>query len=130
MYPSSGQTRLALSMADLSPFRARSRTRLHTVEILSDRFFPAALTIVGGDMLCVVNHDHLPHTFTADDGSYDSARLMTGEISQLVLMGTGTHHFHCTLGHQRICVLVEADRDVSRPGLGPSQRGLGHAPPR
>lgn len=95
----------------------------HVVEIAQGAFAPSTLTIEAGDTLRVVNLDGVPHTFTANDRSYDSGRLMHGEATQVVLSDLGVHGFRCTLGGQRVSVHVEV-------GRGAVRRGGADAPPQ
>lgn len=115
MYPSSGHARAALAMAALRFRPARIPPETHVVEVLERAFFPAKLTIVAGDILRIVNRDGVPHTFTAEDGSYDSGRLRAGEIRLLPLTKVGGHRFHCALANHRVHVLVEADQSRRVP---------------
>ena len=107
-------SRVAALILGLLPLSAGAET--HRIEITSGAFVPAVLTIAAGDTLRVMNRDGVPHTFTAEDGTYDSGRLMDGDITQLVLATMGTHVFRCALGGQQVHVLVE-------PNLGAVRRG-------
>jgi plastocyanin len=107
---------VALAMTFLPLLSTAVRAETHLIEVTGGVFVPAVLTVDAGDTLRVVNRDGVPHTFTADDGSYDSGRLMDGDATQLVLASTGTHDFRCTLGGQRVRVMVEASRGAVRHG--------------
>lgn len=92
------------------------RAEVQLVEFTGGAFVPAVLTVAAGDTLRVVNRDGVPHTLTADDGSYDSGRLMDGDATQIVLADVGTQGFRCTLGGQRVTVHVEEGRGAVRRG--------------
>ena len=96
----------ALVLLSLPLLPAGLRAEVHLVEIAGGAFVPIALTVAAGDTLRVVNRDGVPHTLTADDGSYDSGRLMDGDATQIVLTAVGTHGFRCTLGGQRVELLL------------------------
>lgn len=115
MYPCSGPAHAVLAMVAFPLLPARARPEIHGVEVLERAFFPTKLTIVAGDTLRIVNRDGVPHTFTAEDGSYDSGRLLVGEVRLLPLTKVGGHRFHCALGNHRVHVLVEAGQSRRVP---------------
>jgi plastocyanin len=98
----------------------------HLIEIANGAFAPSVLTVAAGDTLRVVNLDDVPHTFTANDRSYDSGRLMSGDSTQLVLGETGIHDFRCSLGGQRVQVHVEVGRGAVRRGTATAPAGYAH----
>lgn len=53
--------------------------REHIVEIRNFQFTPRMLNVVPGDTIVWINYDIVPHTATADDGSWDSGELKNGE---------------------------------------------------
>lgn len=128
MRPLPSHPLVALAMTVFFTLPAAARAEVRLVEIAGNAFKPAVLTVEAGDTLRVVNRDGVPHTFTANDGSYDSGRLMDGDATQIVLASTGTHDFRCSLGGQRVRVLVEVGRGAVRrdtagvPPPGATQR--------
>jgi plastocyanin len=63
---------------------------------LSWAFSPPALTVKVGDTISWTNTGALVHTVTADDGSFDSGLLNTGESWSHTFSTPGTYAYHCT----------------------------------
>lgn len=59
--------------------------------------FGAPLEITAGTTVTVVNRDSVPHTWTADDGSFDSGRLSPGESFTITLTQPGEFTFYCQI---------------------------------
>ncbi len=110
-FPARALVALATVILPLLPAAAHAET--HVVEVADGAFVPPVLTIEAGDTLRVINLDGLPHTFTADNGSYDSGPLMDGDATQLVLAATGAYGFTSSLGGQSVRVIVEAHRGAA-----------------
>lgn len=55
----------------------------HTVEIRGLTFLPANVVLSAGDTVSWINHDLVPHTVTAADGSWDSGEIAPGETFTL-----------------------------------------------
>jgi plastocyanin len=64
-------------------------------------YSPAALTVKAGDTVTFKNNDGPTHTFTADDGSFDSGRLAPGKSFTFAVPSSaksGTKiAFHCQI---------------------------------
>jgi plastocyanin len=116
-FPARALVALALTVPFLLGAPA-ARATTHLIEIADGAFVPSVLTVEAGDLLRVVNRDGVPHTFTADDRSYDSGRLMHGDSTQIVLSATGIHGFRCSLGGQQVRVHVEVGRGAVRRATG------------
>ena len=54
-------------------------------------------TVSVGDPLLVVNEDGVPHTWTADDGSFDSGTLGSGETFEHAFEEAGEYSFFCEI---------------------------------
>lgn len=52
---------------------------LHEVEIRGFKFTPAVLEVRPGDKIRWTNMDIIPHTATAEDGSWDTGELKNGQ---------------------------------------------------
>ncbi len=63
---------------------------------LSWGFSPSTLTVKVGDTIAWTNTGSLVHTITADDGSFDSGLLNTGESWSHTFGTPGTYAYHCT----------------------------------
>ena len=59
--------------------------------------FGAPLTVGVGDPLLVVNEDGVPHTWTADDGAFDSGTLGSGESFEYAFEEAGEYSFFCEI---------------------------------
>jgi plastocyanin len=57
--------------------------------------FGGVTSVPAGTVLTVVNNDSAPHTFTADDGSFDSGAIQPGASFEITLSTAGTVAFHC-----------------------------------
>jgi plastocyanin len=113
----SRSVRAIRALAMMSLFLASTiHAETRVIEFKGGTFMPSELTIEAGDTLRVVNLDGVPHTFTANDGSYDSGRLMHGDATQIVLARTGPHDFRCSLGGQTVHVMVMASRGAVHRG--------------
>jgi plastocyanin len=55
----------------------------HRIDIQRFTFVPQRLLVAPGDTVLWVNHDLVPHTVTAKDGSWDSQTLEVSETWEL-----------------------------------------------
>jgi plastocyanin len=60
-------------------------------------FSPAALTVTAGTTVTWTNNQGVTHTVTADDGSWDSGDLATGETFTHTFDTAGTFAYHCAI---------------------------------
>lgn len=70
------------------------RTASQTIRIENTAFSPTRVTIKIGDSVTWVNKDPVPHTATADDGSFDFA-LLGGESASRRFNAVGSFSFYC-----------------------------------
>jgi plastocyanin len=90
------------------------------------RFNPDTLTVKAGSTLLVANVGGKPHTFTADDGSFDSGVVapgaeggrFAGNNASVVLTKPGTYRFHCDVHPQAMTGVVTVEGQA-RPGPAP-----------
>ena len=68
-----------------------------TVKITNFAFSPAAVTISAGDSVIYVNDDDTIHSVVADDGSFHSDGLDTGDKASFSFAKAGTVGYHCGL---------------------------------
>jgi plastocyanin len=68
-----------------------------TVTIADFAFEPKTVEVAAGATLEITNEDDAPHTFTLDDGSYDSGRIDAGDSVRHEVEESGEVGFHCTL---------------------------------
>jgi plastocyanin len=65
---------------------------------IGDNFFdPADVAVEPGSTITWTNQGAVPHTVTADDGSFDSGVLNPGDSYTVTFSGQGTLTYHCTL---------------------------------
>ena len=60
-------------------------------------YLPGALTVNAGRMVTVYNDDVVAHTFTLDNGSFDSRQIRAGATVSFKIAEPGEYPFHCTL---------------------------------
>jgi plastocyanin len=57
--------------------------------------FSGVTDVPAGTVLTVINNDTAPHTFTAEDGSFDSGALNPEDAFQVTLDTPGTYTYFC-----------------------------------
>lgn len=62
---------------------------------------PTRLTLKVGDAVAFRNEDNVAHTFTADDGQWNSRTVEPGKVYAYTLPQPGTYTFHCEI-HPRM----------------------------
>jgi len=68
-----------------------------TVSIQDFSFQPGNSTISAGDTLTWSNGDSVTHTVSADDGSFDSGSLATGDTASWRFDSAGSYSYHCNI---------------------------------
>ena len=74
---------------------AASPPHLHVVEIQAFQFHPQRIVIAPGDTIVWVNRDIVPHTVTANGGTWESQTLEEGQSWQVVVEATGVYSYFC-----------------------------------
>ena len=64
----------------------------HEIEIRAFVFSPAAAAAAPGDSLVFVNHDAVPHTATALDGSWDTGSIPANGTKAVAVPKAGAYH--------------------------------------
>lgn len=72
----------------------------YLVEIRGMEFTPRVLDVAVGDTITWINRDVVPHTATAQDGSWDSGSLEQGGEWSLVVETSGPADYVCTFHPQ------------------------------
>src|SRR3990172_4354464 len=68
-----------------------------SVSMVDSAFDPADVTVEAGETLTWSNDGALPHTATADDGSFDTGTLDPGDSDSVRIDEPGTYPYYCTL---------------------------------
>ncbi len=61
------------------------------------KFVPASVTVPVGATVTFMNTGDQTHTFTADDGSFDTGQVTAGASATIVLTKAGAFGFHCSI---------------------------------
>jgi len=67
------------------------------VTIQNVSFAPNLLLAKLGDLIVVTNKDSVPHSFTADDASFDTGTLSRGDSKAVKVTKAGTIAYHCKI---------------------------------
>src|SRR5215208_3893678 len=86
---------------------------------IADHYFEAAnIAIEPGTTVVWVNEGKVPHTVTANDGSFNSGELYPGDSYIVVFLGAGVVSYHCQLHPQMVgSVTVGGDSRGGGPPL-------------
>jgi len=74
-----------------------SSTSKSAVTIKNFAFAPSPASATAGQPLQVRNADDTAHTFTADDGSFDTGPIAGGQTRAITPRAPGTIHYHCSI---------------------------------
>jgi plastocyanin len=86
---------------------------------IADHYFDVAdIAIEPGTTVLWINEGKVPHTVTADDGSFDSGELNPGDSYIVTFLGSGRLSYHCQLHSEMVGSVT----------VGGESRG-GEAPP-
>ena len=67
------------------------------IDIVDFDYNPGSVTIKAGETVTWTQSGEEPHTVTADDGTFDSGQLATGETFSMRFDSPGTYPYFCTL---------------------------------
>ncbi|HEX4984188.1 MAG TPA: cupredoxin domain-containing protein, partial [Ilumatobacteraceae bacterium] len=65
--------------------------------VISGFAFSEDITVPVGTTVVVRNDDSAPHTWTADDGAFDSETIDGGGTFEFTFTEAGTFAFHCNI---------------------------------
>jgi plastocyanin len=68
-----------------------------SVSMVDSAFRPASITVDAGEAITWTNDGDLPHTATADDGSFDTGTLDAGDSGSVTIDEPGTYPYYCKL---------------------------------
>ena len=83
-----------------------SQTEVTQVSIKQFAFTPNSLTIPVGGTVMWTNNEIIPHTVTADDGSFTSDTLSKGDTFSHTFKTAGTVKYHCTYHTNMIAEVI------------------------
>ena len=94
--------RLALAAATAAAFCAAALTAAvaaspAAVTIDNFNFSPMTLTVAAGTTVTWTNHDDIPHTVRAVDGSFHSKAMDTGDGYSFTFAKPGVYSYFCSL---------------------------------
>jgi len=67
------------------------------VNIQNFSFSVASLSVASGTMVTWTNNDNTAHTVTADDGSFNSGNIASGQTYTRTFTSVGTFPYHCSI---------------------------------
>ena len=76
---------------------AQSAASPNTVNIKNFSFSPNPITVRAGAPIIVVNDDNVTHTFTANDGAFDTGDVGVNHRDRVTLGRAGTYAYHCEI---------------------------------
>ena len=72
-----------------------SLPRQHVVEITAFSFQPQRTVVSPGDTIVWINRDIVPHSVTANGGTWESQILEEGQSVKIVVEDTGVYSYFC-----------------------------------
>jgi plastocyanin len=86
-----------------------------SIFITDSQFDPPELTVSPGSTVIWFQNGAMPHTITADDGSFDSGSLESGQTYSQIFTESGRYPYHCELhgapGAGMAGVIIVTDSD-------------------
>jgi plastocyanin len=79
----------------------------HEIALQAFGFVPAVQAAAPGDTLVFVNHDAVPHTATALDGSWDTGNMPANTTRTVIVPAAGGGDYRCTF-HPTMTGRIEA----------------------
>lgn len=78
-------------------FSGTARAASTTVEAQDFKFVEAEITVEAGDTVTFLNAGEAPHNAVADDGSFKTALLSSGDEEEVTMKGSGDISYKCTI---------------------------------
>ena len=91
---------------------------VHVIEIREMAFHPAEARVSVGDTVIWINQDFVPHTATAEGGTWTSPPLGQGERWSWVAVGAGPQDYRCDF-HPTMEGRLTINDEGSRAPQGP-----------
>lgn len=109
-----------------------SSAALIDVVLLDNSFTPANVTVNVGDTVFWTNAGVMPHTVTADNGSFDSDTLQSGATYSISFDAPGTYTYHCKFhsGMTGIVTVLAVGNNTGSTNMGNAYTShIGYQPP-
>jgi plastocyanin len=108
----------ALSLVALLLFAptAGAQGKTMTVSIKDFAFNPPNATVAPGTSVTWVNNDQVPHTATANDGTFDSGTLQPGQSYSFAFDKPGTYAYHCNIHPYMTATITVSGASASASG--------------
>lgn len=74
---------------------SQNQSKSQTITLINTSFDPKQLSVAVGTTVVWTNKDSMAHTVTADDKSFDSGNLNTGDTFKFTFTKAGTYPYHC-----------------------------------
>ncbi len=74
-----------------------SKTTQNEIQIKNYSYSPESITVKVGDKVTWINQDSVGHSATADDNSFDTGVLSTGQSMNVTFSKAGTFSYHCSV---------------------------------
>jgi len=75
----------------------QNQTGSGTLTIQSFAFNPNQLNTTVGSKITATNKDGFDHTWTADNGTWDSGHISSGQSYSFTFAKAGTYTYHCAI---------------------------------
>jgi len=91
---------------------------------IGDNYFDVAdVAIEPGTTVIWTNEGQVPHTVTADDGSFDSGELNPGDSYIATFLGSGTVYYHCEIHPEMVgSVTIGGDAGGGEDEYAPTEQ--------
>lgn len=86
---------VAATPADGGTTATKDDEHTHRVRITGFKFDPPTVEVKAGDAVVWTNEDFVAHTATADDKSFDTGKLDSGQSKHVVMPKAGTFSYFC-----------------------------------
>jgi plastocyanin len=79
------------------PGSAAAKPKARTVTIKNFKFSPSPLKVKAGSTITIKNADSTTHTFTANNGAFDTGDIERGSSASVTIKTPGTFAYHCQI---------------------------------
>lgn len=117
---------VAPALSGVPAVAARQQGAEALVRVVDNAFEPGTLTVAPGTTVTWTNEGNDSHTVTADDGSFDSARLDPGESFSVTFDAPGTFGYHCSF-HPGMTATIVVSEEATGGAAEPDHEAGDHA---